>query len=152
MPASVASRLAQLRAHATGESHARASQLIESVPPATPILSEPSPAQEQLEGAIFDKMYGLCFIPRQPNKHRFKPFGIRSVTPSMDRLVIELEEWSGYEEFAMSVMPRNREGRGRLHSRDSRRSRPPHARPWSETKLVPPRHGWGSNHRRGQCQ
>lgn len=105
MPASAASRLARLRAHATGESHARAFQSIESLPPASPILAEPSPLQEQLEGAIFGKMNGLRFIPRQPNKHRFQPFGIRCVSPSPDRLVIELEEWSGYEEFVMNIMP-----------------------------------------------
>lgn len=106
MPASAISRLARLRSHATGESHQKAYQAVESVPPGTPVLSEPTPMQEQLEGAIFDKMHALRFIPRQQrDAWGFRPFGIRSVAPSPDRLVIELETGSAYEEFVRNIMP-----------------------------------------------
>ena len=106
MPASATSRLARLRAHATGEGHQKAYQAIESVPPASPIVPEPSPAQEQLEGAIFGKMYALRFIPHhRRDASGFRPFGIRSIVPSSDKLVIELETWSGYDEFVSNIMP-----------------------------------------------
>lgn len=105
MPASTTSRLARLRSHATGESHQKSHRAIQTIPPTTPILSEPLSTQEQLEGAIFDKMHTLRFIPRQGDGPFFQPFGIRSVAPSSDQLVIELEPGSVYKEFAMSIMP-----------------------------------------------
>lgn len=105
MPASTTSRLARLRAHATGESYQKAHQAIRSVPPANPILAEPSPLQEQLEGAIFDKMATLRFIARQRDGYHFQPFGLRCVVPSPDQLIIELETWSVYKEFVLNIMP-----------------------------------------------
>lgn len=105
MPASATSRLARLRANATGESHQKAYQAIESVPPANPILAEPFPMQEQLEGAIFDKMHTLRFIPAERDGSFFKPFGIRRVIPSPDQLLIELEGGSSYDEFVRNIMP-----------------------------------------------
>lgn len=106
MPASKATRLARLRSAATGETHQTAFQTVTGRPMAGPILAEPSASQERLEGAVFAKMHALRFIPKEKEPAGFwRPFGIKRVTPSRNRIVIELEEWADPRELINGLMP-----------------------------------------------
>lgn len=106
MPASNATRFARLRANATGEKYQKAFHAVSARPSEGPILAEPSRSQERLEGAIFARMYALRFIPKgKIPKGPWGPFGIKRVTPSPDRMVIELEEWANPYELIQGLMP-----------------------------------------------
>lgn len=104
MPASKTTRLAQLRAHATGESHQAAHLAITSLASAAaPIIPEPTPQQEQLEGALFYKLAGLRWGPDAATGSG--GFGIKRVIPAPNQLVIEVERGSDLREFVQNVMP-----------------------------------------------
>lgn len=104
MPDSKTSRLARLRARATGESHSAAAQALQPFSATDPLGLEPTPAQEQLEGEILEKMNGLR-ITTVPSGFPGQPFGIHRVIPAPNQLFVELERESGFDEFVLNVMP-----------------------------------------------
>jgi hypothetical protein len=104
VPDSKTTRLAQLRAHATGESHQTAHMAIASAASAAdPVIPEPTPQQEQLEGAIFSKLAELRWGPSAACGSG--GFGIKRIIPAPSQLVMVLDPGSDIGVFALNVMP-----------------------------------------------